>query len=60
MDRLSSSASTVSSIDDDFEHNMWMVFLASFLVEIDMAMIAVSCHFALDLICYIEGVSDSV
>ena len=57
---LSTSASTVSSINVDFEHHMWMVFLASFLVEIDMAMIAVSCHIALDLICYIEGVSDSV
>ena len=60
MDGLSSSASTVPSIDDYFEHNMWnplleLIFLepangifASYLVEIDLAMIALSCHFALD------------
>ena len=68
MDRLSSSASTVPSIDDYFEHNMWNPLLellffeqangifASILVEIDMAMIALSCHFAFDLLCYKEGV----
>ena len=71
MDRLFSSASTVTSIDDYFEHNMWnplleLLFLeqangifASYLVEIDMAMIALSCYFALDLLCYKEGVYDS-
>ena len=71
MHRLSSSASTLPSIDDYFEHNMWnptleMLFVeqvngifASYLVEIDMAMIALSCHFALDLFCYKEGVYDS-
>ena len=64
MDSLSSSASTVPSIDDYFEHNVWnpvleMLFLeqvsgifASYLVEIDLAKIALSCHFALDLLCY--------
>ena len=68
MDRLSSSASTVPSIDDYFEHNMWnslleLLFLgqangifASYLVEIDLAKIALSCHFALDLLCYKEEV----
>ena len=68
MDRLSSSASTVPSIDDYFEHNMWnplleLLFLeqangivASYLVEIDVAKIALSCHFALDLQCYKEEV----
>ena len=68
MDRLSSSASTVPSIDDYFEHNMWNPllellfleqandFVASYLVEIDVAKIALSCHFALDLLCYKEEV----
>ena len=68
MDRLSSSASTVPSIDDYFEQNMWnplleLLFLeqangivASYLVEIDVAKIAISCHFALDLLCYKEEV----
>ena len=32
---------------------------ASFLMEIDMAMIALSCHFALDLCCYKEEVRTS-
>ena len=61
MDSLSSSASTVPSIDDYFEHNVWnpaleMLFLeqvcginASCLVEVDLAQIAISCHFALYL-----------
>ena len=68
MDRLSSSASTIPSIDDYLEHNVWnpvleMLFLehvsgifASYLVEIDLARIALSCHFALDLLCYTEEV----
>ena len=60
--------STVPSIDDYFEHNVWhpvleMLFLeqvsgifASNLVEIDLAKIALSCHFAFDLLCYKEEV----
>ena len=68
MDRLSSSASTVPSIDDYFEHKMWNPllellfleqangFVASFLVEIDVAKIALSCHFALDSLCYAKEV----
>ena len=52
MDRLSSSASTVPSIDNNFEHNVWNPLLellffeqangifASFLMEIDLAKIA--------------------
>ena len=68
MDKLSSSASTVPSIDDYFEHNVWnpvleMLFLeqvsgifASCLVKIDLVKIALSCHFALDLLCYKEEV----
>ena len=71
MDRLSSSASTVPSIDDYSEHNvrnplLELLFLeqangivASHLVEIDVAKIALSCHFALDLLCYKEGAFDS-
>ena len=67
MHSLSSSASTVPSFDDFFAHNMWnplleFLFLeqdngifASFVVEIDQAKIALSCHFALDLLCYEEG-----
>ena len=67
MDSLS-SASTVPSIDDYFEHNVWnpvleLLFLeqvngtfVSYLVEIDLAKIALSCHFALDLLCYKEEV----
>ena len=68
MDSLSSSVSTVPSIDDYFEHNVWnlaleMLFLekvsgmfASYLVEIDLTKIALSCQFALDLLCYKEEV----
>ena len=68
MDRLSSSASTVPSIDDYFEHNMWNPLLellvlvqangifASYLLEIDAATIALLCHFALDLLHYNEVV----
>ena len=68
MDSLSSSASTVPSFDDDFEHNMWnplleilfleqvCVIFASCFVEIDLAKIALSCQCALDLLCYKEEV----
>ena len=71
MDRNSSSASTVLSLDDDFVHNMWnplldLLFLeqvsgifASNLVDIDLARIALSCQFALDLLCYKEVAYDS-
>ena len=71
MGRLSSSASTVPSIDDYLEHNMWnplfeLLFLeqasgifASFLVGIDLTTIAPSCHIALDLLCNKEEVRAS-
>ena len=61
----------VPSLDDYCEHNMWnplldLLFLeevsgifASYLVEIDLANIALSCHFALGLLCCKEGVYDS-
>ena len=57
MKSLSSSASTVPSFDDYFAHNMWnplfeLLFFeqvsgifASFVVEIDLVKIALSCHF---------------
>ena len=62
MDRLFSSASTASSINDHSEHILWnpllLLFLEqvngivdSILAEIDLAKIAFSCHFALDLLC---------
>ena len=68
MDRHSSCASTVPSLDDYLEHNMWnplldLLFLeqangvfATCLVEIALAKIALSCQFALDLPCYKEEV----
>ena len=71
MDSISSSASTVPSLDDYFEHNMWNPLLellffdqvscifASYLVEIDLAKIALSCHFALDSLCSKEGMDSA-
>ena len=68
MDRLSSSASSVPSIDDYSKHNMWnppleLLFheqangiFAYYLVDIDLAKIAFSCHVALDLLCFKEEV----
>ena len=62
LDRLSSSASTASSIDDYSGHNVWnplleVLFLEHvngivdfFLVDLNLAEIAFSCHFALDLL----------
>ena len=59
MESLSSSVSTVPSLDDYFEHGMWnrmleLLFLeqvsgifASFVNEIDLAKIALSCHLLL-------------
>ena len=59
MESLFSSVSTVPSLDDDFAHNMWnrmldLLFLeqvsgifASFVDEIDLAKIALSCHLLL-------------
>ena len=62
--------STAPSVDD-FAHNMWNPLLellfheqvsgifGSFVVEIDLAKIALSCHKAPDLLCYKEGAYDS-
>ena len=59
---ISSSASTVSSIDDSSEHNLWnplleLLFLKhanfivdSYLVELYLAEIALSCRFDIDLL----------
>ena len=66
MDRLSSSASAASSIDDYSGHNMWNPLLEllffthvneivdSSLVDLDLAKIAFSSHFAPDILCYEE------
>ena len=60
-----------SSSDESFAHKMWnplmeLIFheqisgaFAPFVDEIDLAKIALSCHFTLDLLCYKEGVHDS-
>ena len=62
--------STTSSSGESFAHNMWNPLLElllreqvsgafkSFVDEIDLAKIALSCYFALDLLCYKEGVHD--
>ena len=71
MESFSSSVSTVPSFDDVFSHNMWNPLLEllfheqvscvfePFVDESDLAKIALSCHFALDLLCYKEGAYDS-
>ena len=71
MENPSSSVSTVSSFGESFAHNMWnpllqFLFLEQtsgvivlFVEEIGLAQIALSCHFALDFLCYKEGVHDS-
>ena len=57
MESFSSSVSTVSSFEDVLSHNMWnpllelcrsAAFFEPFVDEIDLAEIALSCHFALD------------
>ena len=71
MDRLSSPASAgtesrrllraqhvESSVELAFLEQADGIF-ASYLVVIDLAMIALSCHYALDLLRYKEGVYDS-
>ena len=67
MESFSSSVSTMPSFDDVFSHNMWnplleLLFLeqvsgifASCDVEIDLAKIALSCHFALDSLFHKDG-----
>ena len=69
MESPSSSVSTLSSFGEYFAHNMWNPLLELLFLEqtsgvicvdeIELAQIALSCHFTLDLLCYKEGVHDS-
>ena len=71
MESFSSSVSTVPSFEDDFTHNMWnplldLLFheqvngvLEPLVEEIDLIKIALSCHFAPDLLCYKESAYDT-
>ena len=72
MESPTSSVSSTSGSGESFAHNnMWnplleLLFHAQFsgafepfIVEIDPAGIAFSCHFALDVQCYKEGAHDS-
>ena len=71
MESPSTSVSTVSSFGEYFAHSMWnplleLLFLEQtsgvivlYVKEIGLAYIALSCHFALDLLWYKEGVHDS-
>ena len=66
MESFSSSVSTVPSFEDVLSHNMWNPLLKlffheqvsgvfePFVDEIDLAMIALPCHFALDLLYHDE------
>ena len=70
MESPTSSVSTASSFGENVAHNMWnplpkLLFLwqtggviVLYVEEIDLAKIALSCHFALDLLCYEEGGHD--
>ena len=71
MESPSSRVSTTSSTGESFAHNMWnpqmkLLFheqisgaFEPFVDEIDLAKIPLSCHIALDLLCYKEGAHDS-
>ena len=71
MESPTSCASTASSSGESFAHNMWNPILellfhehisgvfVLIVDEIDLAQIALSCHFALDLLCYKEGAHSS-
>ena len=71
MESPTSCVSTASSSGESFAHNMWNPLMAMlvherisgafepFVSEIDLAKIALSCHFALDVLCYKEGVHNS-
>ena len=68
---FSSSVSTELNFEDVFSHNMWICsrcylfheqvsgIFEAFVVEIDLATIALSCHFALDSLRYKEGAYDT-
>ena len=71
MESPTSCMPTTLSSDKRFAHNMWNPLMEllfheqisgafePFVDEIDLAKIALSCHVALDLLCYNEGVHDS-
>ena len=71
MESPTSFVSTASSSGESFAHNMWNPFvellfhkhISSILLlsvdEFDLAKIALSCHSALDLLCYKEGAHNS-
>ena len=71
MESPTSFVSTASSSGESFAHNMWNPLLellfhghiSSILLlsvdEFDLAKIALSCHFALDLLCHKEGAHNS-
>ena len=72
MESPTSYVSTASSSGENFAHNMWNPLLellfheqtsgvfVLYVEEIDLAKIALSCHVALDLLCYKEVAYDSV
>ena len=72
MESPTSSVSTASSSGGHFAQNMWNPLLellfheqtsgvfVLYVEEINLAKIVLSCHFALDLLCYKEGAYDSV
>ena len=65
--------STVPNFEDDFAHNMWNPLLdllslsleqtssvfGLYIEEVELAKIALSCNFVLDLLCCKEGAYDS-
>ena len=71
MESPTSCASTASSSGESFARNLWNPILelwfhehisgvfVPFAVETDLAAVALSCHFALDVLCYKEGGHDS-
>ena len=72
MESPTSCVSTASSSGESFAHNTWNLFLELlfhehisstlilFVDDFDLAKIALSCHFALNLLCYQEGAHRSV
>ena len=64
MESPTSSVSTASSFGENFAHNMWNPLLellfheqrsgvfVPYVEEVDLAQIALSCFFALDVLCY--------
>ena len=70
MESPTSCVPTASSSDERFAHNIWnpmmeLLFHAQiggifemFVDEIDLARLALSCHFALDVLCDKESVHD--